>query len=188
MAEAANPEPNVVLDVEEPSTLGSATHAEGRANRIRTTSQANPLWGTPRIHGELLKAGIDVCQATVARYMVHHRRPPSQTWRTFLANHLRRSWRPPSSWCHRDVPPALRPGHHRPRAPPCPARGRPRACDRGMDRATVARGVSLARGAAISPPDRDPAFTGWTETAKTTGIDDVLTAPRSAGQNAASSV
>ena len=55
---------------------------------IRTMSHANPLWGAPRIHGELLKLGIDVCQATVAKYMVRHRRPPSQTWRTFLANHV----------------------------------------------------------------------------------------------------
>jgi putative transposase len=54
---------------------------------IRTTSDANPRWGAPRIHGELLKLGIDVSQATVAKYMVRHRRPPSQTWRTFLANH-----------------------------------------------------------------------------------------------------
>jgi len=51
-------------------------------------SQANPLWGAPRIHGELLKLGIDVSQASVAKYVVRHRRPPSQSWRTFLANHV----------------------------------------------------------------------------------------------------
>jgi hypothetical protein len=51
-------------------------------------SEANPLWGAPRIHGELLKLGITVSQATVAKYIVRHRRPPSQTWRTFLANHV----------------------------------------------------------------------------------------------------
>jgi putative transposase len=55
---------------------------------IRTMSHANPLWGAPRIHGELLKLGIDVSQATVAKYMVRRRQPPSQTWRTFLANHM----------------------------------------------------------------------------------------------------
>jgi putative transposase len=55
---------------------------------IRTMSVANPLWGAPRIHGELLKLGIDVGQATVAKYVVRHRRPPSQTWRTFLTNHV----------------------------------------------------------------------------------------------------
>jgi hypothetical protein len=50
-------------------------------------SHANPRWGAPRIHGELLKIGIEVCQATVAKYMVRHRKPPSQTWQTFLRNH-----------------------------------------------------------------------------------------------------
>ncbi len=55
---------------------------------IRTMSDMNPLWGAPRIHGELLKLGIDVCEATVAKYMARRQRPPSQTWRTFLANHI----------------------------------------------------------------------------------------------------
>ena len=50
-------------------------------------SIANPLWGAPRIHGELLKLGIDVGQTTVAKYMAKRRRPPSQGWRTFLHNH-----------------------------------------------------------------------------------------------------
>jgi hypothetical protein len=54
---------------------------------IRQISLANPRWGAPRLHGELLKIGIEVCQATVAKYMVRHRNPPSQTWRTFLENH-----------------------------------------------------------------------------------------------------
>ena len=51
-------------------------------------SQANPLWGAPRIHGELLKLGIAVAQSTVARYLPRPRKPPSQTWRTSLTNHL----------------------------------------------------------------------------------------------------
>ena len=50
--------------------------------------QANPLWGAPRIHGELLKLGIAVAQSTVAKYLPRPRKPPSQTWRTFLTNHL----------------------------------------------------------------------------------------------------
>jgi putative transposase len=50
---------------------------------------ANPLWGAPRIHGELLKLGIDVAERTVSRLMPKRRAPPSQTWRTFLANHVR---------------------------------------------------------------------------------------------------
>ncbi len=52
-------------------------------------SLANPRWGAPRIHGELLKLGIQVSQATVAKYMVRHRKPPSQSWRTFLKNHAK---------------------------------------------------------------------------------------------------
>jgi putative transposase len=54
---------------------------------IRRMSCANPFWGAPRIHGELLKLGLTVSQATVSKYMVRPRRPPSQAWRTFLKNH-----------------------------------------------------------------------------------------------------
>ena len=54
---------------------------------IHDISLANPLWGAPRIHGELLKLGIDIGQTTVAKYMVRRRRPPSQGWKTFLRNH-----------------------------------------------------------------------------------------------------
>src|SRR2546422_2839996 len=50
---------------------------------------ANPLWGAPRIHGELLRLGIDVSERTVSRLMPKRRPLPSQTWRTFLANHVR---------------------------------------------------------------------------------------------------
>ena len=71
-------------------------HRQGRpsASRevrdlIRKMSIANPRWGAPRIHGELLKLGIEVSEATVAKYMVRHRKPPSQTWRTFLKNHTK---------------------------------------------------------------------------------------------------
>jgi len=54
---------------------------------IRRMCRANPLWGAPRIHGELLKLGIEVSEATVSKYMIKRRGPPSQTWRTFLDNH-----------------------------------------------------------------------------------------------------
>jgi hypothetical protein len=47
----------------------------------------NPLWGAPRIHGELLKLGFEIAQSSVAKYMVKRRGPPSQGWRTFLHNH-----------------------------------------------------------------------------------------------------
>jgi hypothetical protein len=56
---------------------------------IRRMSLANPRWGAPRIHGELLKLGFELSEATVAKYMARHRKPPSQTWRTFLANHMK---------------------------------------------------------------------------------------------------
>ena len=49
----------------------------------------NVGWGAPRSHGELTKLGIEISQATVSKYMVHPRKPPSQTWRTFLANHAK---------------------------------------------------------------------------------------------------
>jgi transposase InsO family protein len=52
-------------------------------------SRANPLWGAPRVHGELQKLGIEISQAAVSKYMVRHRKPPSQSWRTFLDNHVR---------------------------------------------------------------------------------------------------
>ena len=54
---------------------------------IRWMSIENPLWGAPRIHGELLKLGFEVAQSSVAKYMVKRRGPPSQGWCTFLRNH-----------------------------------------------------------------------------------------------------
>ena len=54
---------------------------------IQQISRENPLWGAPRIHGELQKPGIQVSQATVSKLLVRDRKPPSQTWRTFLQNH-----------------------------------------------------------------------------------------------------
>jgi transposase InsO family protein len=54
---------------------------------IRRMSVENPLWGAPRIHGELLKLGFEVAQSSVAKYMVERHGPPSQGWRTFLRNH-----------------------------------------------------------------------------------------------------
>ena len=51
-------------------------------------ASANPLWGAPRIHGELLKLGIELSGRTISRWMPKKRKPPSQTWRTFLENHL----------------------------------------------------------------------------------------------------
>jgi hypothetical protein len=55
---------------------------------IRKMCRENPGWGAPRIHGELLKLGIEIGESSVSKYMVRCRKPPSQTWRTFLENHL----------------------------------------------------------------------------------------------------
>src|SRR5215831_19422144 len=54
---------------------------------IRKMCRENPLWGAPRIHGELLKLGINIAESSVSKYMVRGNKPPSQTWRTFLENH-----------------------------------------------------------------------------------------------------
>ena len=54
---------------------------------IRRMSRENPLWGAPRIHGELLKLGFELAESTVSKYMIRRRRPPSQSWRTFLRTH-----------------------------------------------------------------------------------------------------
>ncbi len=56
---------------------------------VTRMAAANPFWGAPRIHGELLKIGIRVAERTVSRLVPRRRIPPSQTWRTFLTNHVR---------------------------------------------------------------------------------------------------
>ncbi len=56
---------------------------------IRKMSRDNPLWGAPRIHGELPKLGIDIGETSVGKYIVRKRKPPSQNWRTFLENHVK---------------------------------------------------------------------------------------------------
>ena len=56
---------------------------------IRRMAIANPLWGAPRVHGELLKLGIEISETSVGKYMPRRRRPPSQTWRAFLDNHVK---------------------------------------------------------------------------------------------------
>ena len=72
----------------QPTVGRPPVNAEVRA-LVRRMAAANPLWGAPRIHGELLKLGITVAERTVSRLMPKRRSPPSQTWRTFLTNHLR---------------------------------------------------------------------------------------------------
>ena len=68
--------------------IGGRRRVSGELRRlIREMANANPLWGAPRIHGELVKLGLAVSERTVSRLMPRRRRPPSQTWRTFLQNH-----------------------------------------------------------------------------------------------------
>ncbi len=56
---------------------------------IRTMSRENPLWGAPRIHGELLKLGIEIGETSVSKYLLRSPKPPSQTWKTFLDSHFK---------------------------------------------------------------------------------------------------
>jgi hypothetical protein len=62
--------------------------AEAVRDLIRRMSLQNPLWGATKIHGELLKLGIEVAQSTVSIYMVPRRDRPLQTWKTFICNHV----------------------------------------------------------------------------------------------------
>jgi hypothetical protein len=77
-----------LFEVEEPLST-RPTFYLARSHRPDPQDEfGEPALGAPRIHGELLKLGIEVCQTTVAKYMARQRKPPSQTWRTFLNNHL----------------------------------------------------------------------------------------------------
>ncbi len=71
-----------------PRRVGRPALAADLRALIRQMRDANPLWGAPRIHGELQKLGIGVAQATVAKYLGRHCDPPSPSWRTFLTNHV----------------------------------------------------------------------------------------------------
>ena len=71
-----------------PRRVGRPALAADLRALIRQMREANPLWGAPRIHGELQKLGIEVSQTTVATYLGRRRRPPSPSWRTFLTNHV----------------------------------------------------------------------------------------------------
>jgi putative transposase len=78
-----------LLDLEEPPERArpSGCRPGGPSAHTTNVSRQSPL-GAPRIHGELRKLGIEISQATVSKYLVRHRTPPSQTWRTFLTNHV----------------------------------------------------------------------------------------------------
>ena len=112
------------------------------AELVRTMALANPLWGAPRIHGELLMLGFDISQQSVARLMPRRPKPPSQTWRTFLQNHLADLVSvdffvvPTATFRVLYVLVVLLPS-----SPPNRALQRDRFPDRRLDRATTRRGV-----------------------------------------------
>src|SRR5882724_3240973 len=120
---------------------------------IRQMSRANPLWGVPRIHGELLKLGLTVSQATVSQYMLRPRRPPSPAWRAFLMNHARDLIA--LDFLHGadgDLSSALCADRAEPRPAPAGAFQCHRAPDGGMDGTTTDRGVRAGREPSASDP------------------------------------
>jgi putative transposase len=152
---------------------------------IRAMSQTNPFWGAPRIHGELLKLGMDVSQATVAKYMVRRRQPPSQTWRTFLGNHIGQVMAAdffvvPTATCRLLFVLVIL-AHERRRVVHVAVTDHPTAAWTAQQ---LREAFPWDRAPRYLIRDRDHAFDGWTETAKTMGIDELLTAPRSPWQNA----
>src|SRR5262245_42360702 len=81
--------PAILDETVAPKNRRSTCRRFGGESMIEQMAQANPLWGAPRIHGELLKLGMEVSERTVSRLMPKCRKPPSQTWRTFLDNHVK---------------------------------------------------------------------------------------------------
>jgi transposase InsO family protein len=152
---------------------------------IRTMAQTNPLWGAPRIHGELLKLGINVSQATVAKYMGRRRQPPSQTWRTFLTNHLGQVMAAdffvvPTATCRLLFVLVIL-AHERRRVVHVAVTDHPTAAWTVQQ---LREAFPWDRAPRYLIRDRDHAFDGWAHAAKAMGIEEVLTAPRSPWQNA----
>jgi putative transposase len=148
-------------------------------------ARANPLWGAPRIEGELLKLGIDVCQATVAKYMVRPRRPPSQTWHTFLANHIAQvmaadSFVVPTATCRLLFVLVIL-AHERRRVVHVAVTEHPTAAWTAQQ---LREAFPWDRAPRYLLRDRDHAFHAWANTATAMDIQEVLTAPRSPWQNA----
>ena len=150
---------------------------------IRTMAEMNPLWGAPRINGELLKLGIDVSQATVAKYMPRHQRPPSQTWPTFLTDHVGQITAAdffvvPTASC-RLLFVLVVLAHERRRVVHVAVTGHPTAAWTAQQLREAFPGDAVPR---YLIRDRDHAFAGIGSTATGMGIHEVLTAPRSPWQ------
>jgi transposase InsO family protein len=162
-----------------------ATHADIR-RLIREMHAANPLWGAPRIHGELQKLGIEIAQATVAKYLGRRRgTPPSQTWRAFLSNHVAQL----ASVDFFTVPTAtfrvlfvfVAPSHDRRRIVHLNVTAHPTSTWTAQQLREAWPWGSAPR---FVIRDRDAIY-GWDvrRTAGAMGIDEVLTAPRAPWQN-----
>jgi putative transposase len=158
--------------------------SEARA-LIRRMALENPLWGAPRIHGELLKIGVQVSHASVAKYRTRPSTPPSQSWRTFLANHVAQIAAadffvvPTATYRLLFVLVIL--AHERRRVVHVAVTRHPTAAWTAQQ-LREAFPWDQAPGYLIH--DRDLAFQALMATAKTMGIQDVRTAPRSPWQNA----
>ena len=128
-----------------PRTLGGRPQIDANLRvLIRRISVENPLWGAPRIHGELLKLGFEIAQSSVAKYMVKRQGPPSQGWRTLLAQsragHCR--YGPVRGSNDRFRPPlCIRPCSDRPQKPRLDQRHA--KSDGGMGCTSNNRGISL---------------------------------------------
>jgi putative transposase len=148
-------------------------------------SQANPLWGAPRIHGELLKLGVEVSQASVAKYMTRRDGPPSQTWRTFLANHFHQIaaadfFVVPTATCRLLFVLVIL-MHERRRVVHVAVTDHPTAPWTAQQ---LREAFPWNEAPRYLVRDRDSAFDAWTNTAAAIGIEEVLTAPRAPWQNA----
>jgi transposase InsO family protein len=165
--------------------LGRPTVAADVRVLIRTMSQTNPRWGAPRIHGELLKLGIQVCQATVAKYMIRPRRPPSQAWRTVLANHggpiMAADFFVAPTATGRLLFVLVILAHARRRVAHVAVTEHPTAAWTSQQ---LRQAFPWEQAPRSIVRDRDHAFAGWANTVKAIGIEDILTAPRSPWQNA----
>ncbi|HEX7139411.1 MAG TPA: integrase core domain-containing protein [Vicinamibacterales bacterium] len=148
-------------------------------------ADASPLWGAPRIHGELLKLGIAISQATVAKYMPRRRRPPSQTWRTFLTNHIHQIvaadfFVVPTATCRLLFVLVLL-IHDRRRVVHTAVTAHPTAAWTAQQFRDAFPWDEAPR---YLIRDRDHAFQAVKATVEVIGIEEVLTAPRSPWQNA----
>ena len=148
-------------------------------------ADSNPLWGAPRIHGELLKLGLKVSQATVAKYMPRRTTPPSQTWRTFLANHVHQIaaadfFVVPTSSCRLLFVLVIL-VHERRRVVHVAVTDRPTAAWTAQQ---LREAFPWDEAPRYLVRDRDTAFAAWATTAAAIGINDVMTAPHSPWQNA----